>query len=160
MLPDMHIYENNIEAYEQKIMESMTHERSLAMLADKEDQLSTLINQNNNLCEFCLFPESEHTPSFHCANCSSKKLVQERVNIDCANKCISCAECIQKTILAQANNNELKQMKLSTASKELGFKCMCTTEIFTETQVQNFLTERQFLVVKEFEELRNKAIAE
>ena len=37
MLPDMHIYENNIASFEQKLMEDMRHEQSLALLQEKEE---------------------------------------------------------------------------------------------------------------------------
>ena len=127
MLPDMHIYENNMASFEQKLMEGMRHERSIALLQEKEEQMAQLTEQNGNLCEFCLAPESAHTPAFHCPTCNSKKSMQARIQLECRNKCLSCIECIQKGILAQVNNCEPRP------ALDADFRCVCSDGTLAET---------------------------
>ena len=42
-MSDMQIYENNMASFEQKMMENMRHEQTIALAKDKQDQLEQLI---------------------------------------------------------------------------------------------------------------------
>ena len=43
IMSDMQIYENNMASFEQKMMENMRHEQTIALAKDKQDQLEQLI---------------------------------------------------------------------------------------------------------------------